>query len=93
MLQMFSIFDVKVQAFMTPMFMRSQGEAIRSFGDACADEGHQFAKHAEDFVLYYLGDWEESDGTFELVEPQAIAKAIQFVGGDVVSIDKKGRDK
>lgn len=51
----YSVFDHAVNAYLPPFAVRSKGEAIRSFGDACADKSHQFNRHAKDYVLFLSG--------------------------------------
>lgn len=51
----YSVFDKQVSAFMTPFFCRTDGEAARSFQDACSDGKHQFCLHPEDYFLARLG--------------------------------------
>ena len=61
----YSVFDKKVGAFVAPFFCRSNGEAIRSFIDACADEKHQFFRHAGDYELYCIASYDDETGSFE----------------------------
>lgn len=80
LLKVFSVYDVKVGAYLPPIFMRSKLEAIRSFTSAVTDEKHQFAKHAEDFTLFELGDWDDGDCKFKChLTPIPVLKAIEAV--------------
>lgn len=60
----YSVFDTKVGAFMPPFAARSDGEAMRSFGDAIGDGKSQFAAHPEDYQLFYVGSFDDSSGLF-----------------------------
>lgn len=71
----FSVRDNVAEAFLPPLFMRSKGEAIRSFADAANSGDHQFHKHAGDYVLYHLGTWDDGTATFE-AEPFAPVKVV-----------------
>lgn len=82
-LQVFAILDKKVNAYTTPAFMRTRGEAIRSFIDACRAESNPFAKHAEDYVFCHVGEW--NDQTGELVARET--PEIIFTALDAVTID------
>lgn len=68
-LQLFAIRDAKVGAFMTPSFMQSEGQAIRTFSDEInrAAEDNILYKHPHDFELYALGVWRSADCTFEML--------------------------
>lgn len=63
--EMYSVFDGAVRAFLPPFFVRSRGEALRSFTEACNDGKHQFAKHSADYTMFFLGGFDDSSGTFD----------------------------
>lgn len=68
-LKVFSIFDCKVAAYMTPFFMRSTGEAERSFADAVkARKEGSIGEHPEDYTLFELGVWDDETAQIELYE-------------------------
>lgn len=75
-LQLYSVVDNKVGAFMPPFAARARGEALRSFQGACQDEKHQFNAHRADYVLYFLGEFEDGDGIITAVRPERV------IGGD-----------
>lgn len=78
--KVFAIFDSKVKAFITPFFQRSSGEAIRAFSDAVGDVNSGFCKHPEDYTLFELGEFEDMDASFQLLEtPHSLGLATQFV--------------
>lgn len=56
------IHDVKAEAWMTPMFFQSNGQAVRSFGDAVRDSSSDFGKHPEDYHLYIVGEFNPQTG-------------------------------
>lgn len=60
-----SVYDSKAEAFMQPFFCVSRGVAVRMFMDAASDEGHEFAKHAADYTLFELGEFDQVTGRFE----------------------------
>jgi len=68
-LGIFSVFDDAIKAFNTPMFMRSRGEAIRSFSEAARDPNSNIMKFAKDYHLYFLGEYEDATGSFSPVDP------------------------
>lgn len=79
-LEMFAVYDLAVQAFAAPVFLRSRGEAIRSFSAAVEDEKTGFLKNPADFQFFFLGVWDDSSGLFEgPAVPELIATATQFV--------------
>lgn len=79
-LKMFTVFDSKVGAYLPPMFLRSTGEAIRSFSSAVQDSSHQFCKHAEDYTLFEVGAWDDVKCQFVLKEtPVSLGLAVEFL--------------
>lgn len=60
-----SVRDEAVGAFLTPFFVRSRGEAIRSFTDAINDPKSQFLGHVNDYSLWYIGTWNDEHGELE----------------------------
>jgi len=58
--EMFSIFDVKAQAYLPPFVLPSEAMAIRVFGDCVNSNDHQFAKHPGDYTLFKLGTFDDS---------------------------------
>lgn len=78
-MKVFSVYDCKAEAYMQPMFMQSRGVAIRSFGAAASDEKHDFSRFAEDYTLFELGEFNESDASFKLYStPISLGKASEL---------------
>lgn len=67
---MASIFDRAVGAYMRPMFLRSEGEAIRVFTDevnrVAAD--NPMRAHPEHFSLFFIGHYFDDNGS--MVAPE-----------------------
>lgn len=74
-LVVFTIYDKAVQAYNTPFYMQTEGEAMRGFKQVCTDPQTNICKHPEDFALFKLGWFDNSTGQFELVEPECVARA------------------
>lgn len=73
-LNIYTVYDAAVQAYMQPFFARSHGEALRSFTDACNDQNHQFSKHIHDYHLFHIGIFNDSSAA--LTVPAAPEKLI-----------------
>lgn len=61
-LNIFTVEDLKAEACLTPFFSQTAGTAIRSFEQACNQAEHDFHNHAEDYVLYELGTFDQGTG-------------------------------
>lgn len=79
-LQVFAVMDGAVRAFGNPMFFRSKGEALRSFADACQQEGSNFKKHAGDYTFVFLGEFDDGLGQFVNCAggPQRVVSAMDY---------------
>lgn len=76
-LMAFSVFDKAVGCFLPPVFVRSKGEMLRNFTAACNSAEHQFHKHASDYTLFLLGEFEDASGVFAPVEPTRVIGALE----------------
>ncbi|AXH75193.1 MAG: nonstructural protein [Microviridae sp.] len=77
-MQLFSIYDSASGLFGRPMFMVSRGQAVRSFTDEVNrnDPQNDLYKHPSDFTLYHLGAFDDADGSFNLVKPDAVIRGV-----------------
>lgn len=74
-MEIFTVYDTAAGAYLPPMFLRSKGEAVRSFTDAVNASDHQFHRHASDYVLYHLGHWQDDTAAF-VEEPHAPVRML-----------------
>ncbi|AXL15310.1 nonstructural protein [Microviridae sp.] len=87
-LKIFTIFDQKAKAFITPFFLPEEGMAIRTFTDCVNDKEHQFGKHPQDYTLFNVGAW--ADNTAQIImneAPIVLGNGVEFV------VDKKDEDQ
>lgn len=61
-LLVFAVYDSAVQAYMTPFFMQSRGQALRAFSDEVNKAGSAFNAHPGDFTLFHLGGFDQASG-------------------------------
>lgn len=77
-LRAFAIRDSKAEAFMRPFFAVTRGIALRSIVDVVSDPNHEMYKHAEDYTLYEVGEFDDQTGIFvSKVEVISILQAFQ----------------
>ncbi len=80
-MEMFSIFDLKSLAFVTPFFLNNTAMALRAFNDCATDKNHMFNKHPEDYVLYRIGAFDDATAGLEVCSPpENLGLASQVVG-------------
>lgn len=79
MLQVFTVHDKAVNAYLQPFFCRSRGEAVRSFTEACNDPKNNFNKYSMDYVLVHLGEFDDVAGLFVTSDPLRVIGARELV--------------
>lgn len=78
--RVFSLFDNKAEAYMTPFFTMNQGLALRSVRDLVMDKNTVVGKHPEDFTLFELGHYSDESGMFETHSPKPVCNCIELAG-------------
>lgn len=63
-IRMFAILDVKADAFNTPFFFPSKGQAVRAFSDLVNDGQSMVHKHPEDYKLVDCGEFNMANAEF-----------------------------
>lgn len=82
-LKIFAIHDAKAEAYLQPFFMANKGTAIRAITDTLAQREHQFSKYPEDFTLFELGEYDDSNGIVSPhVTPLPLCKVIELIRFD-----------
>lgn len=72
-----SVKDTAAQAFGRPVFVPTTAVAVRSFRDEVnrKDSNEDMAKHPDDFELYEIGSFDDSNGVISCNEPRLVARA------------------
>lgn len=83
-LYVFSVHDKAVNAFLQPFYCRSKGEAIRSFTEAVNDKSKPFGKHALDYALVSLGEFDDVAGQLKPSDPVRVVSALEVIEQDDV---------
>lgn len=81
LLRIVAVRDIGAECFGQPNFVVALGLAVRSFGDEVnrVADGNSLNRHPEDFELYELGSYSDSDASFTLLpQPRLIARAVDL---------------
>lgn len=71
--QLFSIFDTKSGAFQAPFIHTNEGTALRAVAASVNQQnGDMLSTNTEDFELYYLGTFNDNEGTYKTDQPKSI---------------------
>jgi hypothetical protein len=77
-----SIKDTAADAFGRPVYVATEGVAIRQFQDEVnrASEDNQIYRHPDDFHLYQLGTFDDVTGLFDILPvPKLVARAKELM--------------
>ncbi len=81
MLQIFTVYDVKANAYLQPMYLNNEALAIRFVQTTLMDDTHMFSKFPTDFVLYHIGEWDNVTCKTTLLEqPLEVAPLNALIG-------------
>lgn len=79
----FSIYDVKADAYLPPFILPNKQMALRVFADCVNSDSHQFALNPQDYTLFQLGQFNDEDGRFLLQNcNNSLGNGIEFVRKD-----------
>lgn len=65
----YSIYDRKALIYSAPFFAPNDQVATRTLGDAAADPNTSLGRHPGDYVLYFVGDFDDQKGILQSVAP------------------------
>lgn len=66
--KIYAVKDTKAEYFMRPFYCFSEEEATRLIRSAVLDSTHPFSKNSVDFDLYYVGEFDDVTGIFQVEE-------------------------
>lgn len=61
-MKVFSLYDSAAQAFTKPVFAQNQGLVLRSVVDELSNPHSELYKHAMDYTLYEIAEWDDVKG-------------------------------
>jgi hypothetical protein len=78
-LNIFTVFDSKAEAYLPPFYMSSIGQAQRAFTDSVSNPEHQFGKHPEDYTLFLIGNFDDSSCAIDMhTTPVSLGTGIEL---------------
>lgn len=76
-----TVYDKALGAYQPPHSVRAKGEAIRNFQDAVNNRDNaQLHNHADDFELYIVGTYDDTNGRITSHEPKLLTTGAQVKG-------------
>lgn len=78
-LNLYTIYDNKVQAYMNPFYARTNAEAIRGFATAVNQEGTDFNRWANDYCLYKVATWDPETAELVIMPMENLGLAAEYI--------------
>ncbi len=92
LLLMFTVHDSCSGVYDRPFVARSEGDAIRSFGDIAKDDSHPIGKHPEHFKLFRIGTYNDNTGFVDGTEACHVVNAIDLVSVGLSAVELESSD-
>lgn len=88
-LKAYSLYDAKAKAFLPPHFYTNTGMALRQFSDLCNENTSVVYRHPEDYVLYYVGDYDDEDAKYIQKTPlEVVGTALEYRQAEKIDLGK-----
>jgi len=79
MLKVFSVYDSKAEAYLQPFFCVNRAVGIRNFSAAAGDPSSGFCRHAADYTLFEIGDFNPVSGVIDCYDSfVSLGTALQW---------------
>jgi len=78
-LQAYSVKDSVSGVWSQPLFFEGNGSMIRSFTDIVNDKNQPIGKHPDDYAVYRIAAFDDSNGEFGYVTPDKIIDAKELI--------------
>ncbi len=78
-INIYTIYDTASGLYRFPMFVSSDGEALRSFSDAALNAESDIGKHPEDYTIFRNGSFNDVTGEILGEQPESLKTALACV--------------
>jgi len=76
--ELFSIYDEKAESYLPPFTLPNVQMAKREFASCTNDTTHKFCAHPNDFILYKIGEFDDSLGTITQDKHENLGYAREY---------------
>ena len=80
--EMFTIHDVKAEAFMPPFVQANQNTAKRQFAEAVNNPDTPIGKHPQDYTLFSIGHYSEAKGEIKTHDKLTVGNGMEFLNSE-----------
>lgn len=76
--KMYAVYDAAAAAYLPPFLAQNDQVAERMFAAAAIDDSHQFCKHAKDYSLWRIADFDDETAVIEDRHNHCVAQAHEI---------------
>ncbi|AXL15250.1 nonstructural protein [Microviridae sp.] len=77
--KIFTVRDVKSEAYLQPFFLQTTGLATREFEDLINNKNHHFNRHPADYHLFELGVYDDTNCSFDMLQsPKSLGTGLEY---------------
>ena len=77
-MEVFAVYDVKLEAFGQPFYAPNKAVATRTFQDTVSQPDTQFSTHPDDFILHEIGSYDDAKGLLIGKTPVPLGSAKDY---------------
>lgn len=74
----YTIYDSKSEIYTQPFFQATDAVAQRAFQDLINDPEHPFGRHPQDYTLFALGTFDDSNAEILSQAPKSLGNGAEF---------------
>lgn len=79
-MKVYTVYDQSAEAYLQPFFAPTKGLALRSFVAAANKSDHDFNRHAADYTLFEIGEWDDSKAEMKTYDVKNnLGCAIEYI--------------
>ncbi len=78
-MNLYRVYDTKAEAYQAPIPMATDAVAIRSAAEAVNGEESPMSRHPEDFILFRVANYTETNAAITPCDPVSITSFIDLV--------------
>ena len=88
MIKLYTIRDLQADVFEKIFAFNSEGEAKRVFLQACLDTTHAIGQFPDDYVLYHIGEYDDTNGIPHGHDPVRVITGVEILNQHKQRMDK-----
>lgn len=89
-MKIFSIRDLKSEAYARPFFSQNRATAMRELSMSL-QQNTMMIQYSEDFALFEIGDFDETVGTLEGIQPHHVCDIRELIQDETDAPDPSPR--